>query len=74
MNEPSHTQAAIPGGSTLKITVTLKPGDPAPDFNAIAVGGEFGDGKPIQLRDYLGEQIVLYFYPQDHTPGCTAQA
>lgn len=56
------------------MAIALKPGDPAPDFNAIAVGGEFGEGNPIQLSDYFGEQIVLYFYPQDHTPGCTAQA
>jgi peroxiredoxin Q/BCP len=55
-------------------TTTLMAGDPAPDFSAIAVGAEFADGKPIQLSDYFDDQIVLYFYPQDHTPGCTAQA
>ena len=55
-------------------TMTLTAGDPAPDFSAIAVGAEFGDGKPFRLSDYFHEQIVLYFYPQDHTPGCTAQA
>src|SRR5262245_37281569 len=78
MNEPSQTQSATPAGGTLRIAVTLeptlKPGDPARDFNAIAVGGEFGDGKSMQLSDYFGEQVILYFYPQDHTPGCTAQA
>src|SRR6185369_1934315 len=55
-------------------TTTLSAGDPAPDFSGIAVGGEFGNGKPFRLRDYLGEQVVLYFYPQNQTPGCTAQA
>lgn len=55
-------------------TTTLTAGDPAPDFSGIAVGGEFADGKPFRLSDYFGEQIVLYFYPQDHTPGCTTQA
>ena len=55
-------------------TTTLTVGDTAPDFSAIAVGAEFADGKPIRLSDYFPEQIVLYFYPQDHTPGCTAQA
>jgi thioredoxin-dependent peroxiredoxin len=53
---------------------TLTAGDPAPDFSAIAVGAEFASGKPFRLSDYFDEQIVLYFYPQDHTPGCTAQA
>src|SRR6266487_3296504 len=55
-------------------TTTLTAGDPAPDFSGIAVGAEFADGKPFRLSDYFDEQIVLYFYPQDHTPGCTAQA
>ena len=53
---------------------TLKVGDSAPDFSGIAVGAGFADGKPFQLSNYFDEQIVLYFYPQDHTPGCTAQA
>jgi AhpC/TSA family len=53
---------------------TLTVSDTAPDFSAIAVGAEFAEGKPFRLSDYFPEQIVLYFYPQDHTPGCTAQA
>ena len=32
------------------------------------------DGKVINLADYLGKKIVLYFYPRDNTPGCTRQA
>src|SRR5262245_21962441 len=55
-------------------TMILGAGDPAPDFSAIAVGAEFGDGTPLRLSDYFDDQVVLYFYPQDHTPGCTAQA
>src|SRR5205809_1188560 len=55
-------------------TTTLTVGDSAPDFSGIAVGAEFADGKPFRLSDYFEEQIVLHFYPQDHTPGCTAQA
>jgi len=55
-------------------TTTLTAGDAAPDFSGIAVGAEFAEGKPFRLCDYFDEQIVLYFYPQDHTPGCTAQA
>ena len=47
----------------------LKIGDPAPMFTATAT-----DGSQIKLSDYLGTQLVLYFYPMDDTPGCTKQA
>ena len=52
----------------------LVPGDIAPEFSAVAVGGPLGDGKPISLSDFRGKTVVLYFYPKDDTPGCTAQA
>src|SRR5256886_9684050 len=55
-------------------TIILGAHDQAPDFTGTAVGAEFGDGMPIRLSDYFDSQVVLYFYPQDHTPGCTAQA
>jgi len=32
------------------------------------------EGQEINLSDYLGKKIVLYFYPKDNTPGCTRQA
>ena len=48
---------------------TLKPGDKGPDFTATDQ-----DGKTILLSSYLGKKVVLYFYPKDDTPGCTAQA
>ena len=51
----------------------LQPGDPAPDFTATAVGGEY-DGKDVALGDFHGKTLVLYFYPKDDTPGCTTQA
>lgn len=44
-------------------------GDKAPD-----ILGVNQDGKTIKLSDYAGKKIVLYFYPKDSTPGCTAQA
>jgi peroxiredoxin Q/BCP len=47
----------------------LKPGDPAPDFSGVNENGE-----PVSLADYRGRKLVLYFYPKDDTPGCTAQA
>lgn len=53
----------------------LIPGDAAPDFEAIAVGGKYGsDGATVRLRDLRGHAVVLYFYPKDDTPGCTTQA
>ena len=47
----------------------LKEGDPAPDFTAINEKGE-----SVRLADYRGKKLVLYFYPKDDTPGCTAEA
>jgi len=32
------------------------------------------DGKIVSLADYLGQKVVVYFYPKDNTPGCTRQA
>lgn len=47
----------------------LKVGDKAPNFDALDQ-----DGNQIKLSDFKGEKVVLYFYPKDSTPGCTAQA
>jgi peroxiredoxin Q/BCP len=45
-------------------------GDKAPDFTLPSQSGE-----PVRLHDRLGERVVvLYFYPKDNTPGCTAEA
>lgn len=52
----------------------LAPGDKAPAFRAVAVGGEFGEGREVTLEDFRETPVVLYFYPKDDTPGCTAQA
>jgi peroxiredoxin Q/BCP len=52
----------------------LQVGDPAPQFMANAVGGKFGVGKEVFLSDFKGRTVILYFYPKDDTPGCTAQA
>jgi peroxiredoxin Q/BCP len=50
--------------------VTLQIGDRAPDFSVRTQNGE-----TISLSDYLGKKtLVLYFYPKDDTPGCTAEA
>jgi peroxiredoxin Q/BCP len=52
----------------------LKEKDPAPAFCAMAVGGEYGEGREVSLSDLRGSTVVLYFYPKDDTPGCTVQA
>ncbi len=52
----------------------LKAGDPAPDFCELAVGGNYGVGREVCLENFRGSPLVLYFYPKDDTPGCTAQA
>ena len=49
--------------------MSLHIGDPAPDFTSTDQNGQ-----PIRLSDYRGKKVVLYFYPKDNTPGCTAQA
>ncbi|MFT3753811.1 MAG: thioredoxin-dependent thiol peroxidase [Paludibacter sp.] len=49
--------------------MALQVGDKAP-----AVLGVNQDGKEIKLADFSGKKLVLYFYPKDNTPGCTAQA
>ena len=56
------------------MTKELKVGDQAPEFRAVAVGGEYGTGREVTLADFRGSVVVLYFYPKDDTPGCTAQA
>jgi len=47
----------------------LQPGTRAPDFE-----GTNQDGVPIRLRDFQGKPVVLFFYPEDDTAGCTREA
>lgn len=49
--------------------MTLKPGSKAPDFSVADQ-----DGKPFTLSSLRGTKVVLYFYPKDMTPGCTAES
>jgi peroxiredoxin Q/BCP len=52
------------------LSVTLKPGERAPEFSAPA-----DDGSQFDLRSALQRgNVVLYFYPKDETAGCTAEA
>jgi thioredoxin-dependent peroxiredoxin len=47
----------------------LKIGDKAPSFQGINENGE-----AVSLGDFKGRKLVLFFYPKDNTPGCTAEA
>jgi len=47
----------------------LQIGDKAPEINAVDQ-----NGNNINLEQYQGKKVVLYFYPKDMTPGCTAQS
>jgi thioredoxin-dependent peroxiredoxin len=47
----------------------LEPGDAAPEFTL-----DDQDGTPVSLADYRGRKVILYFYPEAATPGCTTEA
>ncbi|ARU56620.1 alkyl hydroperoxide reductase [Oleiphilus messinensis] len=49
--------------------MALAVGDKAPDFSA-----KDQNGDTLTLSQFKGKKVVLYFYPKDSTPGCTAQA
>lgn len=49
--------------------VQLKEGDKAPDFKGINQ-----EEKEMTLANFKGKKLILYFYPKDNTPGCTAES
>lgn len=49
--------------------MALTTGSKAPDFTV-----KDQDGKDVKLNDFRGKKLVLYFYPKDMTPGCTAES
>lgn len=50
-------------------STSLKEGDKAPEFSFVD-----SDGKSSSLKDLKGKKVILYFYPKDDTPGCTAES
>ncbi len=52
-----------------EIIVTLIEGKKAPDFSLINERGE-----TVKLADFRGQNVIVYFYPKDMTPGCTTEA
>jgi peroxiredoxin Q/BCP len=51
------------------VTVKLQPGTAAPEFTL-----PDADGRAVSLADYRGKNVIVYFYPQAATPGCTTEA
>jgi peroxiredoxin Q/BCP len=51
------------------MSLKLAVGDKAPAFEGVNQ-----NGKKITLNDFKGKKLILYFYPKDNTPGCTAEA
>ena len=49
--------------------MALAKGDKIPE-----ILGKDQDGKEVKASEYAGKKLILYFYPKDNTPGCTAQA
>lgn len=49
--------------------IELNVGDKAPEFE-----GKTQSGEQISLSDFRGKKLILYFYPKDNTPGCTAES
>ncbi len=67
------TPAVVPGGDIERQELMargIQVGDKAPDFTLPSQSGE-----QVRLHDRLGDRVVvLYFFPKDGTPGCTAEA
>ncbi len=54
---------------TPQTAIELGEGYAAPDFNV-----QDDQGQAVQLTDFKGQKVVLFFYPKDDTPGCTKEA
>ncbi len=61
--------AGTPAVQAAETSVQLQVGSPAPDFSVST-----DEGQVVSLQDFIGQTVVLYFYPKDDTPGCTVEA
>ncbi len=68
---PKTTKAPAKKSKLLskRVASGLQSGDKAPDFNL-----RNDNDEAVKLSNYKGRKVVLYFYPKDDTPGCTAEA
>jgi thioredoxin-dependent peroxiredoxin len=66
---PASSGPALRHGCSNYAAKVVSEGEPAPDFTLTSDTGE-----TVSLSDLRGKPVVLYFYPKDDTPGCTAQA
>jgi len=65
-----HTPVRFQRGNIVPEEKNLRVGDPAPDFTLPATTGE-----PVSLSDFRGRaEVVLFFYPKDNSPVCSAEA
>jgi peroxiredoxin Q/BCP len=75
MNIRNTILSVVTGLATFTCMAATEPqtqpevGKPAPDFSLTT-----GDGSQVNLKDFRGKWVVLYFYPKDFTSGCTMEA
>ena len=69
MSNEREAAVTLKGNPITLVGPELKVGDKAPDFVAL---NEFGQS--TSLSEFLGKKVILYFYPKDMTPGCTAES
>jgi len=53
----------------MQAATSVQVGSQAPEFTSLLTSGE-----QVNLKDYKGKKVVLYFYPKDDTTGCTIEA
>ena len=69
MSEDISETGTEPTSPELPVAPDLQEGDPAPDFELPITGGG-----TLRLSENRGNNVILYFYPKDDTPGCTTEA
>jgi peroxiredoxin Q/BCP len=69
MRRAGASPASVTGRTTVSEADRLEKGDTAPDFRL-----EDETGSPVSLTDFEGQKVILYFYPEAMTPGCTTES
>jgi peroxiredoxin Q/BCP len=76
---PTGRLSALASAAAVVLALAVAPNAPAADMPAVGstappVALTSGEGKSVNLADYKGKWVVLYFYPKDFTGGCTLEA